>query len=126
MPVDQLDHINIRTTKLREMVSWYTDVLGLSSGWRPSFPFDGAWMYANEKAIVHLVEIADPPAVGAEVDLKLEHFALKATDISAFEANLKALGLDFRKTALPETKEVAFNIWDPDGNHIHVDFQDAV
>ncbi len=122
MQINKLDHVNVRTTQLDAMIDWYTDVLGFTSGARPDFPFAGAWMYAGDTAVVHLVAVSDPPAIGSETSLKLEHFAFTATGAVAFEDRLKHTGTDYRSVVISEIKTVAFNIWDPDGNHIHVDF----
>ena len=60
--IEQLDHVNLRTSRLEEMTRWYVDVMGLRSGFRPNFPFPGAWLYAGDRAIVHLVgEDAETP-----------------------------------------------------------------
>ena len=83
MPIRHLDHVNIVTSKLDEMVAWYQTVLGLRSGPRPEFPFDGAWLYAGNIAVVHLVENTAGKRSGSETALKLEHFAFSATDASA-------------------------------------------
>ena len=122
MPIARLDHVNVRTTRLSEMVAWYSDVLGLREGWRPDFGFAGAWLYAGEHAVVHLVEIERDDAVGSEVELKLEHFAFTASDPDDFEEGLRMHGVKCRKVVIDSTGMTAFNIWDPDGNHIHVDF----
>ena len=124
MPIERLDHVNLRTTQLSDMVAWYRDVLGLCEGWRPDFGFPGAWLYAGDQAVVHLIEIDTAPAVGSEQALKLEHFAFTARGAADFEATLKRLEIDCRKTTVPSSGTVAFNVWDPDGNHIHVDFAD--
>lgn len=125
MTIDRLDHINLRTTQLDDMIAWYVEVLGLEPGARPGFPFPGAWLYAGNAAIVHLVGTSGDPGIGSEAELKMEHFALTATDATAFEARLNARNVTFRKSGIAELGVVAFNIWDPDGNHIHVDFKDA-
>ncbi|PVB61019.1 VOC family protein [Labrenzia sp. 011] len=122
MKIGKLDHVNLRTTRLEEMISWYADVLGMSAGPRPDFPFPGAWLYAGDEAVVHLVGIEGTDAVGSEEKLKLEHFAFTASGAQDFEARLKARGETFRRTVQTGTGIIAFNIWDPDGNHIHVDF----
>ena len=122
MQITLLDHVNVRTTQLEPMIAWYRDILGLREGPRPDFSFPGAWMYAGDAAVVHLVKIDAPAATGSEVQLKLEHFAFRAEGPAEFEARLSAAGLAHRKVELPETNTVAFNVWDPDGNHIHVDF----
>lgn len=123
MPIEKLDHVNVRTTQLDEMIQWYTHVLGLHSGPRPNFSFPGAWMYAGDSAVVHLVGIEGAPATGAEVTLKLEHFALAATGMADFEARLTSLGEDYKRNLLSDVNLVQINLWDPDGNHIHVDFR---
>lgn len=122
MQIQKLDHVNLRTTQLEEMIAWYVDILGLRLGERPDFGFPGAWMYAGDTAVVHLVGIDGTAGVGSEVALKMEHFALTATGAAAFEARLTATETGYRRAVLEQTRTVAFNISDPDGNHIHVDF----
>ena len=122
MQIQKLDHVNLRTTQLDAMIAWYTDLLGLTVGYRPDFPFPGAWLYAGDTVVIHLVGIDGTPAVGSETELKLEHFAMTATGVATFEERLQARGEKFRKSEIAAIKMVAFNIWDPDGNHIHVDF----
>ena len=122
MQIQRLDHVNLRTTQLDKMIAWYSDILGLRQGERPDFGFPGAWMYAGDTAVVHLVGIDGAAGVGSEVELKMEHFALTATDATAFEARLNATDTPYRRAVLEQTRTVAFNISDPDGNHIHVDF----
>lgn len=122
MQITHLDHVNVQTTRLAEMVAWYTDVLGFTAGARPDFPFPGAWLYADGTVMVHLVGTSGPEAVGGEVTLKLEHFAFKARGAAEFEARLTAASQDYRRIEIAQFNTVAFNVWDPDGNHIHVDF----
>ncbi len=122
MRIEKLDHVNVRTTQLETMITWYTDVLGMRSGDRPNFPFPGAWMYTDSGPQVHLVGIEGPAATGSEVALKLEHFAFAATGSQEFEAHLEARGEQFRRSELPDFNLAQYNVWDPDGNHIHIDF----
>ena len=122
MPINGLDHVNLRTTQLEVMIDWYVEVLGLRLGERPNFPFPGAWLYAGDRAIVHLVGIDGPPGHGSEAALKIEHFALSASGRAEFEAALERRGLEYRRAVIDEFRLVQVNLWDPDGNHIHVDF----
>ncbi|MEM9371754.1 MAG: VOC family protein [Pseudomonadota bacterium] len=117
----KLDHVNIRTNRLDEMIRWYVDVMGLIEGWRPPFPFPGAWLYAGQDAIVHLIGVAAEPESDLS-DLKLEHFAVKGDDLGATRARFLASGIRFEERAVPGTSLLQLNIWDPDGNHVHVDF----
>jgi catechol 2,3-dioxygenase-like lactoylglutathione lyase family enzyme len=122
MRISTLDHVNLRTTRLEDMVAWYTEVLGLRKGLRPGFGFPGAWLYAGDQAVVHLVGIDGPEGAGGDVPLKLEHFAFSATGAASFEKLLDERGDPYRKSVVRDTGMVAYNVWDPDGNHIHVDF----
>ena len=122
MRIGKLDHVNLRTTQLEVQIEWYQDVLGLRQGERPDFPFPGAWMYAGDAAAVHLVGIDGAPATGSESELKLEHFAFSASGLAGFEDRLGQLGEKYRRSDIPELNLVQINVWDPDGNHIHIDF----
>ena len=122
MTISRLDHVNLRTNRLQEMIDWYADVLDLHQGERPDFPFPGAWLYAGKHAVIHLVGVDGDPGAGSEQKLKLEHFALSASDRLAFEAKLEDRGIAFRRSEKPVFDLIQVNIWDPDGNHIHIDF----
>lgn len=117
-----LDHVNIRTENLDAMVKWYTEVLGLTPGKRPSFGVGGAWLYVGENAVVHLVEQKLPPK---SVDPRIEHFALRATGLLHFLERLDAHGVHYTVDAVPDFPVVQVNLADCDGNHIHVDFPAA-
>ncbi len=118
--IEALDHVNLRTTRLAEMIAWYERILGLRRGPRPPFGFDGAWLYAGDHALVHLVEVA-APAPRAD-SLSLEHAAFRARDYARFIRLLEADGLRFEIARVPEFPVVQVNVRDPDGNHLHVDF----
>lgn len=122
MPLKTLDHVNVRTANLAPMIAFYRDVMGMESGWRPNFPFDGAWMYLEGKPIVHLVEVPEDPANEAP---KLEHFAIGAEDMAGFRATLDAHDVAYTVDPVPGIELVQINLRDPDGNHIHVDFDKA-
>lgn len=118
--IDRLDHVNLRTVQLDRMIAWYTDILQLKQGFRPGFPFPGAWMYAGDVPVVHLVAVVAAPSKSN--DLSLEHAAFQARGLQAFLARLQAAGAAFRLVQVPDIALVQVNVWDPDGNHLHVDF----
>lgn len=122
MQIGKLDHVNIRTTALDAITLWYVEVLGLQTGPRPNFPFPGVWLYASGTVVIHLVGIEGAPATGSEASLKLEHFAFSATGVAAFEEQLQALGVRYRRVDLTSINLIQLNVWDPDGNHMHIDF----
>ncbi|WP_136442202.1 VOC family protein [Pacificoceanicola onchidii] len=124
MAVVRLDHVNIQTGNLEVMIDWYGSVLGLTQGPRPDFPFPGAWLYAGKHPVIHLVGMADQNAVGSEATLKLEHFAFAATDLAGFERALDRLGVPRHRIDLKAAALVQYHLRDPDGNHVHVDFEE--
>lgn len=119
MQLRRLDHVNVRTANLQAMVDWYGEVLGMRPGARPPFSFGGAWLYCDGLPIVHLVEVAKPPH-GEEP--RLEHFAVSAEGLGAFVAHLERRGERYEKGVVPGFGITQINVWDPDGNHIHIDF----
>ena len=99
MAIVDLDHVNIRTTQLAKTTAFFTEVLGLVVGWRPDFPFGGAWLYAGEKDVVHLVEVAKAhvPSEGSSLD----HFAFAIDDFEDARRRLDAAGIGYRESAAP-------------------------
>ena len=122
MNLVKLHHVNLRTQQTDALVEWYTAVLGLTKGFRPASQTPGVWLYLGDTAVVHLVSVDGHPGAGAEADLKLEHFSFSAKGHEEFEQRLNARNERYERTEIKEISLLLYNIWDPDGNHIHVDF----
>ena len=123
MPLTAFDHVNIRTGNLDALVGWYADILGLRTGFRPDFPFPGAWLYLGDQAIIHLVGTDhDPSPFSEDEDLRMEHVSFRATGFAEFKAKLEDRSIPHRITELDEVGLALVNIRDPDGNHLHIDF----
>lgn len=118
--IRRLDHVNVRTANLEQLVRFYSDALGLEQGERPPLGFPGAWMYAGGQAVIHLVGVPQQPR--PEGDLRLEHFAFSATGLDELLARLQQQGVDFKQSRQPGTGNVIINLQDPDGNRLHLDF----
>ena len=86
MAVRGVDHINIGTHQLEETRAFFREAIGLTEGWRPDFQFGGAWLYAGEQAVVHLVDLASPKHPSSEA--ALDHFAFRIDDWDAAIARL--------------------------------------
>jgi catechol 2,3-dioxygenase-like lactoylglutathione lyase family enzyme len=117
MLVTGLDHINIRTADLAATRMLFCDVLGLSEGWRPPFPFPGAWLYAGDKDVVHLVEVEEPAAASA--GSSLDHFAFDISDYDQALQRVKTTGLKFREAETPGT--TVRQIFVRDGNGVTIE-----
>jgi catechol 2,3-dioxygenase-like lactoylglutathione lyase family enzyme len=121
--IKKLDHVNIHTTNVERLVEWYDRVLGMPSGKRPPFPFPGAWLYCGSDAVVHLVGVDKLPR--HEGMLQLEHFAFNASGLKDFLARLEREKVPYDGRRVQGGGGVQINVYDPDGNHIHVDFYGA-
>ena len=120
----RLDHVNLRTADLDAMVAWYGRILDMHPGPRPGFAFPGAWLYADGRPIVHLVGVETAPGADPGA-LRLEHFAISANGLKDLLARLEADGARHRLRRIEEFGVLQVNVWDPDGNHIHIDFDAA-
>lgn len=121
MALKTLDHVNIRTVNLDEMIAWYGRALDMHPGERPPFSFPGAWLYAGGAAIVHLVGVTGDTAPYRR-DQQLEHFAIQAEGLGDFLAHLRKEKIAYRCSVVPGMKIQQVNVHDHDGNHIHIDF----
>ena len=116
-----LDHINIGTNRLDETVAFFRDVLELKPGWRPDFPFGGAWLYAGETAVVHLVEL--PQAKGPSREAALDHFAFRIDDYELVKSRLETAGVRFQAVDIPDTEIRQINIRDLNGVNIELNYR---
>ena len=122
LQVKKLDHVNIHTANVDRMVEWYDRVLGMRAGDRPPFPFPGAWLYCGGQPTVHLVGVDKQPQTSG---LRLEHFAFSAVGLRDFLERLQKNNARYDARKVPRSDGVQINVWDPDGNHIHIDFSGA-
>ncbi len=122
MQVKKLDHVNIHTANVERMAQWYERVLGMPAGDRPPFPFPGAWLYCGSEPAVHLVGVDKQPQT---TGLQVEHFAFSAVGFKDFLARLEKHNVRYDARRVPRSDGVQINVWDPDGNHIHIDFAGA-
>ena len=114
------DHFTIVTDDLTITESFYTTLLGFTVGPRPDFKFPGLWLYANDAAILHVMQVDQMPNPRKGV---LDHMAFRGKDINALLDRLKTAGLAFRISRTPapwEQWQVFFE--DPNGAIVEVDF----
>ncbi|WP_394764531.1 VOC family protein [Phenylobacterium sp.] len=121
MAITGLDHINIRTTELASTRTFFTEVLGLAVGWRPDFPFGGAWLYAGDKDVVHLVEVKSAGA--ASRGSSLDHFAFAIDDYEATETALQEAGIAYEPLTSPNGGIRQMFITDLNGVNIELNWR---
>lgn len=118
-----LNHVNILTDRVEETVAFFERVLGLKAGYRPDFDFDGAWLYAGERPLIHLQtpgssknRRADAP-VGQSAfgQGPLDHASFEVADIAVARERLKANDVTFRETRSPDGRNDQIFFRDPNG-----------
>jgi glyoxylase I family protein len=123
MPATGLNHYNIRAGQplIGRVRDFYVAVIGLHEGWRPPFNFPGHWLYAGEAAVVHLVETSAEQTTAAPPST-LDHVAFTCTGFDEFEAKLRSLGIEYRKSEVPGATLRQLFVKDPAGNGVELNF----
>ena len=120
--ISGVDHINIETRDVQTSVEFYSNFFGLRSGWRPAFDVSGAWLYAGQKAVIHLVERPDAPLA---LERPINHFAFQARGLKAFEKMLEEHGVKYSKSLVPGTEIVQILVRDPNNVGVECSFENA-
>ena len=99
MPVQHIDHVNIRAPKalVSKMKDFYEGVIGLHAGWRPPFKSTGHWLYAGDSPIIHLVDDEAVQGSGGPRGPVIDHVSLSCSGLPEFVAWLEARGIVFRR-----------------------------
>jgi catechol 2,3-dioxygenase-like lactoylglutathione lyase family enzyme len=108
-----IDHVNIATDKLQETRDFFVEVLGLEEGARPDFGFEGYWLYAGGRPIVHLQKARGPVVPSRES--VLNHAAFEVGDLDELAARLDAHGVAYRMIELPGAPVRQIFLEDPNG-----------
>ncbi|ETR74758.1 glyoxalase [Afipia sp. P52-10] len=125
MGVGLLDHVNIRTCMLQDTVRFYEDVLGLKQGPRPEFPFPGAWLYSDGKAVVHLVDISPTGEQQKPDSGVVHHVAFTSTGFAGMKRHLQAIGVAFDAREVPGGELWQIFVRDPNGVMIELNYETA-
>ena len=119
MPVTAMNHFTILTDDVAATVGFYRELLGLVDGPRPPFDFPGAWLYAGERPILHVVGGRNADELRPGV---IDHMAFSAEDLSDTLALLASRNIAHTCRRLPGggTWQVFFH--DPNGARVELDF----
>jgi len=119
MPALSLDHWNIYCKDLDATVRFYERYVGLKNGDRPPFQFPGAWMYAGEKPILHIVSETDRKDHGSGA---IDHVAINCSDIRGTIDQIKKDGVPYEVRKVPARPLQQVFVHDPDGVMIELNF----
>ena len=121
MAIKSLDHVNIRTSKAKETMKFYTEILDFSEGFRPPFNFPGAWLYAAESAVIHLVFGDSDPSENYN---PVDHIAFKASGYQETMQRLESANWEYRCSHVPDRKIRQIFLVDPNGVKLELIFKE--
>ncbi len=119
MAIAAMNHFTVLTDDVPHTVRFYADLLGLAPGFRPNFDFPGAWLYAGEHAVLHV--IGGRPRAELKPGV-IDHMAFSATGLAETLAGLTAHGIEHTCR-----RQVGSGVWqvflyDPNGARVELDF----
>jgi catechol 2,3-dioxygenase-like lactoylglutathione lyase family enzyme len=119
MAVDGMNHFTVLTSDLEASREFYGSVLGLEEGYRPPLGFPGAWFYAGEQAVLHVVAGRPIPEPRAGV---LDHMAFSARDLPEMAKRLTARGIEYSLRRQPDSGVWQLFFHDLNGAKVELDF----
>ena len=132
MGVQILEHVTIRCAQLGRTRDFYVELIGLTEGDRPAFPFRGHWLYLGGVPVVHLVEASDTSgAWGRDIVIpkaedgtgSFDHIAFRGDDFQAMRAHLKEAGVTFKERVVPGGRLSQLFVPDPEGVLVEINFR---
>jgi catechol 2,3-dioxygenase-like lactoylglutathione lyase family enzyme len=119
MAVEGMNHFTILTDDVGGTVDFYDELLGLTAGPRPNFDFHGAWLYAGDAPILHVIGGRPKSELKPGV---IDHMAFTGRDLSGTLSKLKARGIEHTCR-----RQVGSGVWqvfffDPNGARVEIDF----
>jgi len=114
MPLRKLDHFTIETANPDKTLRFYCDALGLVNdpARRPELGVPGAWLFADDQALVHVVYVDDDPGPPAGA---LDHVAFDAVDRDAIASRLDDHGVAYELMEHPSRSFSQLFLRDPHG-----------
>jgi catechol 2,3-dioxygenase-like lactoylglutathione lyase family enzyme len=117
--IKSLNHVAREAKDLEKSRAFYRDVLGFREVSRPNFSFPGAWLF-NYGMMIHLVENQELPTGSEQVNTRDAHVAFHVDDIDGAEARLKAHGISYKKSVVPDRNIQQLFFHDPSGYMVEV------
>ncbi len=117
-----MNHFTVLARDLDETRAFYVEVLGLAEGPRPPLGFPGAWLYAAERPVLHVVAGRELPAEPRGV---LDHMAFSATGLADIAKRLETRKVPYDLRRQPESRVWQLFFFDPNGARVELDFDPA-
>ncbi len=134
MPLKTFEHVLILANDLEKTKNFYVNLLGLTSGYRPDFPFPGHWLYLNSSskaACIHLAMRKQGDGqdyyIGKKDDVKsgsgaIDHVAFNADNIEEMKSKFEEASIEYTHRKVPGFPLEQLFVDDPDGVKVELNF----
>jgi catechol 2,3-dioxygenase-like lactoylglutathione lyase family enzyme len=130
MPITHMQHYMVLSKDLEKTRAFYCDVLGMRTGPRPPFDFEGLWIYVGDVAVVHVAGQASYMETGRATEAKardgsgsMDHIAFAADNYDELIASFDRHGVKYRATKVPASDLRQLFVFDPDGIQIEINIR---
>ena len=114
-----MNHFTVLTDDLDKTLGFYVDLLGLTPGPRPDLGFPGAWLYADDTAVLHIIAGRGVPQEPAGV---IDHMAFSASGLADVKAKLDAKKINYELRRQRGAGTWQLFCHDPSGAKVELDF----
>lgn len=126
----KFDHIALRCADTEKVKSFFTEIIGLTVGYRPPFPFPGFWLYAEEKVVLHLFDRKTNFLKNGQIRQDLvssennivDHIAFWCDDYQKVMTKIKKYNLKISETIIPDLNIRQVFIQAPENLIVEIDF----
>ncbi|ERN04545.1 uncharacterized protein LOC18432706 [Amborella trichopoda] len=125
LPLTSLNHISLICRSVEESLDFYQNILGFIPIRRPSFDFNGAWLYNfNYSMGIHLLQAENPDSLPkkTEINPKDNHISFQCESMAAVARGLKDMGIKYIEREVEEggifVSQIFFH--DPDGFMVEI------
>ena len=120
-----INHIQLVAEKdlVIQLRDFYSNVVGLTEGFRPAFERFGFWLYIGDKDVLHLIT----PKEGDSRSLQkssFDHVAFKTDHYQDVLQKLRRLNIPFDEKPIPGMSAHQIFLKDPAGNRVELNFED--
>ncbi|KAK9217576.1 hypothetical protein WN943_006203 [Citrus x changshan-huyou] len=121
MPILSLNHVSFVCKSVKRSVMFYEQVLGFVIIKRPSFNFEGAWLF-NHGIGIHLLESDKAPEKRGKINPKDNHISFQCSDMKLVMRKLEEMNIEYETAVVEEggirVDQLFFH--DPDGYMIEI------
>ena len=126
MTVIAIDHVNVAvpSARLPEMLAFYTGIVGLREGERPSLPFPGHFLFSEQSpvAVLHLATYQEDELPLSQPTGRFNHVCFRTRGLAETRKRLAGSTHVWREQSRPGSPLVQIFVTDPAGVTVELAF----